>query len=93
MSIERTINLKTTSENAVMALNYQADYVDHSFDHAFGREVQRQYEITRWELTISKFTLTWKSVTLDCLEVPEPLYDTLNKLCEEHLNNNPITKD
>lgn len=75
------------------ALTYTVEWVDHSFDHAFGTERQGQYEIQSWELTIAKKVLNWRVVTLDGLEVPEALYDTLNELCEKHLKDNPIPRE
>lgn len=96
MSIERTITLTESKElfPAVdILLTYQCSYHDQSFDHAFGREQQGGHQIDRWELTIAKKVLNWRVVTLDCLEVPDVIYDALNELCEKHLENNPITKD
>lgn len=93
MSIIRTFSIssKQDLERGIdCALTYTVEWVDYSFAHAFGIERQGCYEIDRWELTISKLVLGWKTVTLDGLEVPEALYDTLNALCEKHLNDNPI---
>lgn len=94
MSIERTFTLRASkNEDVLTMLTYQASYHDHSFgyDGPFGPACHKQggFEVDRWELSISKRTLGWKSITLDCLEVPEDLYDTLNELCEKHLKDNP----
>lgn len=99
MTITRTIQLQQPSTKALETplaawdLTYTAEYIDHSFDYdgPMGPAVHRQggYEVTHWELTISKFTLGWKVMTLDCLEVPEPLYDVLNTIVEKHLEGNP----
>lgn len=89
MTIERTIDLEKSSTFVVMQLTYHAEYVDHSFAHEFGTEIQGGYEVTHWELAISKFTVGWKAITIDCLEVPEPIYDLLNTIVEKHLEENP----
>lgn len=69
-------------------VRYTVEWQDTSFAHAFGYEHQGHYEVTQWELTISKFTTGWKCLTIDCMEVPEPLYDVIDKLVEKHLEEN-----
>lgn len=87
--MERTCKLNTKNPNVEIELTYQCSWHDHSFDHAFGTEIQGGYEIDSWSVSISKFVVGWKTVTLDCLEVPIPLYDTLEEYCEADLINNP----
>jgi hypothetical protein len=87
------INDPKHAHDTTWDLTYTAEYIDHSFDYdgPMGPATHKQggYEVEHWELTISKFTLGWRSITIDCLEVPEPLFDVLNTLVEKHLEGNP----